>query len=73
MELKTEYDKMLDRINYLTQKEIENLSLSLNKELETRKKTTHLRELLLNAPNWSDSDYESFKGVRTSINNSRLS
>ena len=74
MELRIDidYNQILKLIHQLPKSEIERLTSSLLTELSTPKSSDAIRELILKAPTWSDSDLNDFNEARTHLNQSRI-
>ena len=70
--MKVDYNQILELIHQLPEKEIEKLAITLQSEISSKKTSGSIQELILKAPNWTDSDLEDYKEARNSINNSRL-
>jgi hypothetical protein len=76
MELRitVDYNQIINLIHQLPEQEIEKLSTTLLTELSLKKKNgkKNLGELILSAPTWTASDYESYIEIRNQINKTRL-
>lgn len=66
------YDDILELIHKLPEKDIEKLTITLQSEIKFKKSSDSIKELILKAPTWTDSDFEHYKNARKSINQSRL-
>lgn len=74
MELRIEidYNQILKLIHQLPKREIERLTSSLQSELSTQKSSDAIKELILKAPTWSDSDLNDYNDARAHLNQSRI-
>jgi hypothetical protein len=74
MELKVEmsYNQLLRLIRQLPEREIKKLTTALQSEIIAGKPKESLQDLILQAPTWTDSDYEAYNNARTHINKSRI-
>jgi CDP-glycerol glycerophosphotransferase (TagB/SpsB family) len=54
-------------IHQLPEKEINKLAVVLNSEIQLKKASQSVKELILMAPTWSDSDLNSYNEARISI------
>lgn len=74
MELKIniDYNQIIGLIHQLPDKEIERIAAALQTELSAKKSDKSVKDLILNAPTWTDFDFDKYKEVRNHINNSRL-
>jgi len=74
MELKSElnYNQILKLIHQLPKKEIEQLTYALLSEIKSEKSKTTIQELILQAPTWSDSDFNEFNKAKDHFNKSRI-
>jgi hypothetical protein len=74
MELKTDinYNLLLKLIRQLPKGEIKKLTTTLQSEISEVKTTISLQELILQAPTWSDSDFNDYNEARAHINKSRI-
>ena len=70
------YKEVFELVKQLSISEIEKLERSIRTELIHKPisdKKEKLRELILNAPTWSDDDYSNYLAARKHINQSRIS
>jgi hypothetical protein len=74
MELKIDldYNQILGLIHQLPKREIERLTDTLQSEISSKKSPEDLQEMILNAPTWTDLDFDDFNKVRVHINKSRI-
>lgn len=74
MELRVElsYNQILRLIRQLPKKDIKKLTHTLQSEMVAKKSTTSLQDLILQAPTWTDSDYDAFNDARIHLNKSRI-
>ena len=74
MELKIEieYDQILKLIHQLPKREIERLTNALQSEIEPKKSSETIREIILKAPTWADSDLNEYNEARDHLNKSRI-
>ena len=66
------YNQILNLIRQLPKRDIKKLSYTLQSEILAEKSTTSLQDLILQAPTWTDSDYDAYKDARVHLNNSRI-
>jgi hypothetical protein len=67
-----EYKQILKLIHQLPKEDLERLTNTLQSEISTKRSSEKIRELILNAPVWSDTDLNDFQDARNQINNSRI-
>jgi hypothetical protein len=67
------YNQILGLIRQLPDKDIEKLSITLQSEIASKRSSVSIEELILQAPTWSESDFDDFKQARNYINKSRIS
>jgi len=72
LRINIDYNQILKLIQQLPKKEIERLASSLQSELLIPKSSDTLKELILKAPIWTDSDYHDYNEARTHLNQSRI-
>ncbi len=74
MELKIDldYNQILGLIHQLPKREIERLTDTLQSEISSKRSSEDLQEMILNAPTWTDSDFDDFNKARVHINKSRI-
>jgi hypothetical protein len=74
MEVKLDisYDQILALIKKLPRKDMEKLNDILKSELDTERSNESLQELILQAPIWSDEEYNNYFEARRHINKSRI-
>ncbi|HEY4785621.1 MAG TPA: hypothetical protein VIH57_06215 [Bacteroidales bacterium] len=72
MELNADYNQILKLIQQLPKKDIKRLTKTLQSEIAADKPAKSLKKLILQAPTWSDSDYNEYKEARIQINKSRI-
>jgi len=70
--IKIDYNQILMLIHQLSKSEIEKLANSLQSELSTPQSSEAIMELILNAPTWTDSDFNDYNEAREHINKSRI-
>jgi len=66
------YNQILKLIRQLPKSEIKKLTNTLQSEIIAEKSSSSLQELILQAPTWSDSDYETYNDARIHLNKSRI-
>ncbi|WP_339791449.1 hypothetical protein [uncultured Imperialibacter sp.] len=66
------YQQVLKLIRQLPEKEIESLATALQSEMTSKKTTSSLQAILLDAPTWTDDDLSIYQAARDGINKSRL-
>jgi hypothetical protein len=69
---KPNYQQVLKLIHQLPEKEIESLATALQSEVISKKTTSSLQAILLDAPTWTDEDLSAYQAARDGINKSRL-
>ena len=67
-----DYNQILKLIHQLPKTEIERLTNSLQLELSTLQSSEAIKELILNAPTWTDSEFDDYNEARAHINKSRI-
>ncbi len=67
------YNQILKLIRQLPEKDIARLANTLQAEIATEKTAEFLQDLLMQAPTWSDSDYNAYVEARNLLNKSRIS
>ena len=72
LRIKIDYNQIVKLIHQLPKTEIERLANSLQSELETPQSSDAIKELILNAPTWTDSEFDHFNEARAHINKSRI-
>lgn len=74
MEVKLEisYDQILGLIRKLPRKDMEKLNHILQSELTKERSYESLQELIMQAPTWSDEEYNNYNKARGHINKSRI-
>jgi hypothetical protein len=76
MEIKVniEYDQILKLIQQLPEEKLTELIETLQDELKVKKLSSKkkLRQLILEAPSWTEQQLKDFQEARDSINSSRL-
>ena len=72
--LNSEYFQLLSLIRQLPQDKLEKLVNTLQSELNLKKTSSQsrLKQLILNAPTWTDEELAAFQQARNHINSSRL-
>lgn len=75
MELRVDinYNQILGLIRQLPENDIKKLANTLQYEIRKDKSQAILQDLILQAPSWTESDFEAFQEARIHINTSRLS
>jgi hypothetical protein len=68
LRINIDYTQILALIQQLPKRDIERLAITLQSEISTKKTTKSLKELILKAPTWSDSDFKDYQEVRNFIN-----
>jgi len=66
MELRIDldYNQILGLIHQLPKREIERLTHTLQSEISLKKSSIDLQEMILNAPTWTDLEFEAFNHAR---------
>lgn len=74
MELRVDinYNQILRLIRQLPKKELKKLTNTLQSEISASKTTKSLQKLILQAPTWSDSEFNDYEDARAHINKSRI-
>lgn len=72
LKLNIDYNQILGLIHQLPEKEIRKLATALQSEILSKKSSRSIQELILQAPTWSDSDFNAFQETRNYINKSRI-
>ena len=72
LRINIDYNQILKLIHQLPKKEIERLTSSLQLELSAQKSSDAIKELILKAPTWSDSDLNDYNEARARLNQSRI-
>jgi arsenate reductase-like glutaredoxin family protein len=72
LRINIDYNQILKLIQQLPKKEIKRLASSLQSELLIPKSSDTLKELILKAPTWTDSDHHDYNEARTHLNQSRI-
>lgn len=74
MELKVDinYSQILKLIKQLPEKEIKKLAEILQSNVNASKAEESLHKIILDAPTWTEADFESYKDVRANLNKSRI-
>lgn len=74
MELKIniKYDQILKLIHQLSKEDFEKLANTMQSEISAKKSVKKIKELILKAPTWTDSDFNDFQNARDQINKSRI-
>jgi hypothetical protein len=74
MELRVDinYNQILRLIRQLPKKDIKKLTNTLQSEIAVDKSTKSLQKLILQAPTWTDSDFNDYNEARIHINKSRI-
>ena len=70
--IKIDYNQILMLIHQLSKSEIEKLANSLQSELSTPQSSEAIMELILNAPTWTDSEFDDYNEARVHVNKSRI-
>jgi len=72
LRIEIEYDQILKLIHQLPKREIERLTNALQSEIEPKKSSKTIREIILKAPTWADSDLNEYNEARDHLNKSRI-
>jgi hypothetical protein len=67
-----DYNQILGLIHQLPKGEIEKIAITLQAEISSKKSSISIIEKILNAPTWSDSDFNDYQEARSLINKSRI-
>ena len=70
--IKIDYNQILMLIHQLSKSEIEKLANSLQSDLSTPQSSEAIMELILNAPTWTDSEFDDYNEARVHVNKSRI-
>jgi len=70
--IKIDYNQIVKLIHQLPKTEIERLANSLQAELSTPQSSEAIMELILNAPTWTDSEFDDYNQARAHVNKSRI-
>lgn len=69
---KLEYSELINLIKKMPINDLEFLEESIKTELRNKNNKIDIKDLILNAPTWTDEDYQKYLNNREHINNSRL-
>lgn len=72
LRINIEYDQILKLIHQLPKEDVEKLANTLQSEISTEKSLKNIKELILTAPTWTDSDLKDFQNARDQLNKSRI-
>lgn len=73
MTTQVEYTQVMELVNQLPEKDIRKLLKQIQDKYGTPiKKRNTIQDIILQAPTWTDEDYEQYLEVRKHINQSRL-
>lgn len=72
MEINITYNHIMKLIKQLPKSELLKLQKNLQTKVALKEVSQSLRDLLLEAPNWSNEDLEKYKDSREFFNNSRI-
>ena len=74
MELRIDidYNQILRLIHQLPEREIKQLAVTLQKEIESKRSLGRIQEIILMAPTWDDLDLQEYNIARDHMNKSRL-
>jgi hypothetical protein len=72
LKLNIDYYQILGLIRQLPEKKKKELAITLQSEISSEKSSKTIRELILKAPTWSDSDFSAFQESRDHFNKSRI-
>lgn len=79
MKIQVGYAQVLELVNQLPEKDIKKLLKQIQakyeipgKERIREKKLSPMQEIILQAPTWTDEDYDKYLEIREHINQSRL-
>ncbi|MAC94488.1 MAG: hypothetical protein CMC96_03185 [Flavobacteriales bacterium] len=72
MEINITYNHIMKLIKQLPKSELLKLQKNLQTKVASKEASQSLRDLLLEAPNWSNEDLEKYKDSREFFNNSRI-
>lgn len=72
MEINITYNHIMKLIKQLPKSELLKLQKNLQTKVASKETSQSLRDLLLEAPNWSNEDLEKYKDSREFFNNSRI-
>jgi len=73
MNLSTGYGQVMELVNQLSDREIEQLVRQIQCKFENRDRScVPMQELILQAPTWTDEEYNNYLEARDHINQSRL-
>ncbi len=68
----TVYNKILRLIDQLPEEDVNKLIAALRSGKKFREKPQSINKLILNAPTWTDDEYNDYVNVRKHFNQSRL-
>jgi hypothetical protein len=69
----TDFEQVLSLINQLSDQDFEKVFALMQTEILHKQTSNSLKELLLEAPTWTDAEYDAYQSARDHINKSRLS
>lgn len=72
LKIKIDYNQILRLIYQLPKKEINKLVVTLNSEIKLNKTSQNIKELILKAPTWTETEFQNYSDARNHLNNSRL-
>lgn len=74
LNLNIDYKDLVAFIKQLPISDLKILNNTIHHEIEMKKhlKQTDIQTLILNAPTWSEAEYQEYQSVRDHINKSRL-
>ena len=72
LRINIDYNEILGLIQQLPEKEIKKLAITLQSEISAKKSSKTIKDLILKAPTWSDSELNAFQKARDYINKSKI-
>lgn len=74
MELRVDisYNQILGLIRQLPKEDVKKLAYTLQSEFIADKSTKSIQKLILQAPTWTDSDFDAYNKARLHLNKSRI-
>ena len=73
LKLKIGYTQVLELVDQLPEKDVQKLIKKIQSKFDcTEKERVSIHELIMQAPTWTDEEYNNYLEVRKHINKSRL-
>ena len=69
-----DYKDLVSKVKQLSVSKLRKLNHTINNEIDLKKSSKEIdwKALILNAPTWTDSEYNEYLSVRENMNKSRL-